>query len=158
MAHIWALPMLVPLPGKTPPTSQLPATPQAVPTSALSSPRMRWSTVGHWVGIHLYPRGSPTSSACLCSSLDVSAGFLDDGPKSRAHLAIYNSAELQEHPSSPPVSPRPSRPSPTFQASSHLRAIVPDLPLFSILSSHSSRLTTQWVRPLKSLLNCYPYS
>lgn len=101
----------------------------------------------------------PTSSACLCSSLDVRAGFLMRDRRAQPILAMYNSTELQEQPP-PPLAllPCPSHSSPTFQASSHLRAIVPDLPFVYIPSSQAIHKADYPVSEAfsKSLLNCYP--
>ena len=97
----------------------------------------------------------PTSSACLCSSLDVRAGFLMMDRRAQPILAMYNSAELQEQPP-PPLAllPCPSRSSPTFQARSHLRAIIPDLP-FALISPTNGRYLLCGCIFLSSSLLCW---
>ena len=123
------LPTLVPLPGKL---LRLPNSPPPPGCSDSLSLVIISNEMVHSRALSEYSPISmrlPTSSDHLCTSLDVRAGFLMMDRRAQSILGMYNSAELQEHPPPPPsLLPCPSHSSPTFQASSHLRAIVPDRP------------------------------
>lgn len=152
--------MLVPLPGKLLPLPNYQPPPRLFPLSlVITSNEMVHSRA--LSGYSPLSTRLPTSSACLCSSLDVSAGFLMMARRAEPILAIYNSAELQEHPLLPSCfSPallallQPSRPAPTSEP------LFLIFPLSSILSSQAVHKADHPVSEAfsKSLLNCYPYS